>query len=647
MSKMKIIKHLNPKQIIKIAFIATLILNTPIIDSTIYAQKGGVVFEPETKKSPDPKATKPNPPRPKREKTKKADNASETAGAEPIAPVTSLPAKSKRYALVIGIDKYDNQDIIKLDGAVNDARTLAAALQVYGNFPSEQVTLLTPDQMGEFKPTRQNIIKWITRLSKSAGKDGMLFISFSGHGVEINKEAFLLASDSEISDSVTAMGQSGIKIDSIKDIIQENGTSQVMLVLDACRNDPRKSGSNDNLLSESYLKGFDFYNKEKGVVAAATLYATSPGGRSYEDVEKKQGYFTTALIEGLKGKAANSKGEVTLDRLETYVQDRVESLMEGKNAFQVPQFKYKGYTDDLVLSYLPDSSIAARDAGTGTDLLTVARTAFESKDYPKAIETYKTILLVNAEPEAYLNLGQIYLEQNKPEESLKAFLEVVKLQPDNANAFYFAGKAYSQLNNDKDAIEAWKNATNLKDKLSQPYIAEAFLNLGSTYLKVGSNQEAMEALQQATTIKADYPEEVYYKLGDASRLANNYKDAITAYNKALSLPGATYGIGLCYVGLGAEGKAQAKQYLDQAKASAKVSYKQGEDFRKANNLQAASESYSQAIKIYPEDDSSYLQLGYCYLQIGNKDAARKQYDMLVKLKSNKANELLKEINKAK
>jgi tetratricopeptide (TPR) repeat protein len=650
MNKIKITKHISlaPKQILKIAFAATLIFNTPIIEPLVYAQKGGVVFESETKKTPDPKATKPAPPRPKRDKNKiKTDNTTEVVETEMIPPVENLPVKNKRYALVIGIDKYDNQEIIKLDGAVNDARTLAAALQVYANFPGEQVTILSPDQSADYKPTRQNIIKWITRLSKSAGKDGLLFISFSGHAVEINKEAFLLASDSEISDSVTAMGQSGIKIDSIKDIVQENGTSQIMLVLDACRNDPRKSSKTDNLLSESYFKGFDFYSKEKGVTASATLYATSPGGRSYEDTEKKQGYFTTALIEGLRGKAANQRGEITLDSLETYVQDRVINLTEGKNVSQVPQFRYKGYTDNVVLSYLPNSSIAARDATSSADLLTVAKTAFESKDYSKATEVYKTILLVNPEPEAYLNLGQIYLEQSKFEDSLKLFSELVKLEPENANAFYFMGKAYSQLNNDKDAIESWKNATNLKDKLSQGYLADTFLNLGSTYLKIGNYQDSMSALQQATTVKADYPENVYYQLAEASRLAGSYKDAITAYNKAISLPGATYGIGLCYVALGAEGKTQAKQYLEQAKTAAKASFKQGEDFRKASNLQAATDAYLQAIKIYPEDEASYLQLGYCYLQLGNKESARKQYDALVKIKSNKATELLKELNKAK
>jgi tetratricopeptide (TPR) repeat protein len=633
---------LTSKQILKLTFISLLIFNIPINDIEIYGQKGGVIFEPEKKSEPK-NPVKPRP-RPRREKPK--NEPVEVAPApveEVITPIESLPVKNRKYALVIGIDKYDNPDINPLDTTVNDAKTLAAALQVYAGFPQDQVILLSPNQTGEFKSTRQNIIKWLSRLSKSAAKDGLLFISFSGHGVEINKEAFLLASDSELSDSVRAMSESSIRIDSIKDIVQESGTSQVVLLLDACRTNPKK-GQNDqnNLLSEAYLKAVDFYNKDKGVLATATLSASSLGERSYEDTEKKQSYFTTALVEGLKGRAANEKGEVTFEQLEAYVQDRVFELVEGKNVAQVPQFKYKGYTKLSIFSALPNTNNPQSD-----DLYAVAKSAFENNDLQKAAETYKTILLVDNEPVVYLNLGQIYLAQNKPDEALKIFAELIKLNPENANGHYLIGQAQILLNNDKEAIESLKNAAKLKDNLSRSFLPETFLSLGNVYFKLGNTQEAMAALQEATTLKPDYSEEVYFKLGEASRLSNSYKEAIAAYNKALSLPGANYGIGLSYTGLGAEGKVQAKQFLDQAKAAAKTSFKQGEDARKTNNFQAASEAFLLAVKHYPEDDDSHFQLGYAYLQLGNKDLARKQHEILSKIKSSKATELLKEINKAK
>src|SRR5213079_502854 len=97
---------------------------------------------------------------------------------------------------------------------------------------------------------------------------------------------------------------------------------------------------------------FDLRNRE--VQAFATLYATEVGQRAYEYKEKRQGYFTWILIEGLRGAAANEKGEVTLASLVTYLQDRVpkrvlQDLGPGKN--QKPFAVIEGYrADELVIS---------------------------------------------------------------------------------------------------------------------------------------------------------------------------------------------------------------------------------------------------------------------------------------------------------
>ena len=49
--------------------------------------------------------------------------------------VSKLPESAKRWALVIGIDEYSDPSINRLNGAVNDAKTLADALVEYAGFP--------------------------------------------------------------------------------------------------------------------------------------------------------------------------------------------------------------------------------------------------------------------------------------------------------------------------------------------------------------------------------------------------------------------------------------------------------------------------------------------------------------------------------
>jgi len=52
-----------------------------------------------------------------------------------VEPVTTWPSKAKRWALVIGVDKYSDPQISPLKGADNDARTLSDALVRYAGFP--------------------------------------------------------------------------------------------------------------------------------------------------------------------------------------------------------------------------------------------------------------------------------------------------------------------------------------------------------------------------------------------------------------------------------------------------------------------------------------------------------------------------------
>ena len=99
-------------------------------------------------------------------------------------PVKTLPGSAKRYALVIGVDQYADTQITTLGGASNDAKTLANALIQYAGFPSEQVTLLASDQPAERQPTRGNILRRLSNMAAVIPPDGLLLISFAGHGIE-------------------------------------------------------------------------------------------------------------------------------------------------------------------------------------------------------------------------------------------------------------------------------------------------------------------------------------------------------------------------------------------------------------------------------------------------------------------------------
>src|SRR6266404_4834892 len=295
--------------------------------------------------------------------TQSSPASSSTSPADQIA---ALPVSAKRWALVIGVDKYQDPQISPLKGSDNDARLIADALVRYAGFPRDQVILLSTDQPAERQPTRVNILRRLSNLSTAVPKDGLLLVSFAGHGMERSGQAFLLPSDAQISDQISFLEETAISMNRVKERIKETGVGQVVVLLDACRNDPGGRADAPNPLSNAYTNAFNFDTRNREVQAFATVYATGIGQRAYEYTEKKQGYFSWAVVEGLKGGAANEKGEVTLSQLVKYVQDTVPKRLAidlGSTKQQKPFAVIEGYrADELVVAVTNSATNAANNS---------------------------------------------------------------------------------------------------------------------------------------------------------------------------------------------------------------------------------------------------------------------------------------------
>jgi len=295
----------------------------------------------------------------------KAQPATSTSRPTPVSQmnqIATLPVAPKRWALVIGVDKYMDPQISPLKGSDNDARLIADALVRYAGFPQDQVILLSTAQPMERQPTRVNILRRLSNLSTAVPKDGLLLISFAGHGMERGGQAFLLPSDAQISDQISFLEETAISINRVKERIKETGVGQVLVLLDACRNDPGGRADAPNPLSNAYTNAFNFDVRNREVQAFATIYATGIGQRAYEYTEKKQGYFSWAVVEGLKGAAANEKGEITLAQLVKHVQETVPKRLAidlGSTRQQRPFAIIEGYrAEQLVLAVTNSASIA-------------------------------------------------------------------------------------------------------------------------------------------------------------------------------------------------------------------------------------------------------------------------------------------------
>jgi hypothetical protein len=281
-----------------------------------------------------------------------------------LAPVSELPARANRFALVIGVDQYDDPGIARLGGAANDARAIADALETFCGFPPEQVFRLTSD--GAERPTRGAILKRLSNLRGVVPRDALLVVAFSGHGIERGGKGYLLAADAQSLNDVALLEDTAVSTDRMRELIKATGVRQVIMLVDACRNDPEAGrGGVDNVMTETFGRAFDFGVRNKEVEAFVTLYASAVGEKAYENRTRGQGYFSEALVEALSGAAANPKGEVTLDALLRYVTEAVAkrtALQFGAAKQQRPFSIVEGYrASDLVVS-VADKAAKAKAA---------------------------------------------------------------------------------------------------------------------------------------------------------------------------------------------------------------------------------------------------------------------------------------------
>ncbi|HVF90980.1 MAG TPA: caspase family protein [Blastocatellia bacterium] len=269
--------------------------------------------------------------------------------------IKEWPPSQKRYALIIGVSQYDDSRIYSLKAPSNDAIMIAEALKKYAGFPSDHIVLLASDNPKEMHPTRNIILDYMSTLTRLAGKDGLFLMAFAGHGYELDGQAFLLGSDARLSTDLRVLKDTAVSWSGIMESISSAGVKQTVMLLDACRSDPRsgRSTPKPNRVSQIYSRGIRVnVNKPTPgleTTAVAKLLAAQEGEEAFEDTGKNQGYFMAAIVEGLKGAAADTDGKVTLKSLVEYVKEVVPKRVAIQGLTQMPVDEISYYDSDRLV----------------------------------------------------------------------------------------------------------------------------------------------------------------------------------------------------------------------------------------------------------------------------------------------------------
>src|SRR5689334_15009753 len=219
---------------------------------------------------------------------------------------------SQNWAICIGIDRYDN--LQSLQYAKRDAEALRDFFEKEAGFDkvyffAEDAPPI-PTDFGEpmrSMPSGGTLRRFLrVRFEQKFLKpsDNFWFF-FAGHGRRERDRDYIMPIDADPGN----VEETAIPVGYITERLRRCGAANVVLLLDACRNEGARDGQGIGAETHS------------GVV---TIASCSPSERSYEIGELQHGAFTYSLLEGLRLQGETNCA--TVERLDLHLRFRVPEL---------------------------------------------------------------------------------------------------------------------------------------------------------------------------------------------------------------------------------------------------------------------------------------------------------------------------------
>jgi formylglycine-generating enzyme required for sulfatase activity len=244
-------------------------------------------------------------------------------------------AKGQRFALLVGVRSYKTSEFTPLEFTENDVGSLATILRDAGYRRVVVLTQMESHRRGnaDLAPTGRNIRDHLDSLLEDRKPEDTVLVAFSGHGVQFKEDSdhYFCPMDAQIKEPSTL-----VSLREVYRKLERNQAGLKVLFVDACRDNPLPRGAKFAVAINPRPQP-QRVQPEGGVAA---LFSCAEGQVSYESPKLQHGVFFHFLLEGLRGKAADSKGQVDLLALSRYVQEQVPEFVKDDHrelARQTPQ----------------------------------------------------------------------------------------------------------------------------------------------------------------------------------------------------------------------------------------------------------------------------------------------------------------------
>ena len=137
----------------------------------------------------------------------------------------SIGAGASRVALIIGNGHYPDASA-PLAQPINDARTLSATLRHEG-FDVDVVE----------DATRDDMVRAVERMKAKIRPDTVVLLFFGGYGVQVGRDSYMIPIDATIWKE-SDVKRAGVSVDSVLDVMKQQGAKAKLVVLDASRRNP-------------------------------------------------------------------------------------------------------------------------------------------------------------------------------------------------------------------------------------------------------------------------------------------------------------------------------------------------------------------------------------------------------------------------
>ena len=204
-----------------------------------------------------------------------------------------------------------------------------------------------------------------------------------------------------------------------------------------------------------------------------------------------------------------------------------------------------------------------------------AALAYEEGRLVDAEKAYLQILSEKPDSGAVLNaLGNVFLDQSRPDEAKRVFEKAANLHPPNLSACYNLGRLKQMEGDDKGAIIIYRAIVE-----QQPRFGLAWNNMGVAYREIGEPEEAISCFRRAVAFAPEMAE-AWNNLGVAQDEFQMIENAARSYQKAIEIQ------------------------PDYASAH----FNLGVSLQKLRRFKAAESHYNKVLKINPDDEAATFML---------------------------------------